>query len=259
MSKREDPRTTAARVKFEKEVKRLCPDGDYVFLEPYAKSTVPIKVRHTSCGHEWKLSPVNFYHGRRCPVCRGGGGVKDDAGALFKARVKQQLGDEYTVIGEYKGTHSAIEIRHNVCERVTKVSPTNFLKKTAATRCIHCQREEKISQGERAVKEWLEQNGLEYIHQYRASELNEMMNNHRYTFDFMVPYDDGTHYFIEFQGELHYRPWRGDSKSAIKKFENTQKNDKLKADYCAAKGIPLLIISYKDLYRIDKILKKFFF
>ena len=75
----------------------------------------------------------------------------------------------------------------------------------------------------------------------------------------MVPYEDGTFCLIEYQGELHYRPWRGQSESALAKLKNTQKSDQLKADYCAEKSIPLLVVPYTDLYRIKSILDKFFF
>ena len=75
----------------------------------------------------------------------------------------------------------------------------------------------------------------------------------------MVPYEDGTFCLIEYQGELHYRPWRGQSESALAKLKNTQKSDQLIADYCAEKSIPLLVVPYTDLYRIKSILDKFFF
>lgn len=129
MAKKEDPRTVAARKKFKEEVSKLYPDKEYEFLEEFRKSTVPIKARHNVCGHTWLISPVNFYHGRRCPVCRGGGGVHGSSQDIFEKRVAARIGGDYTVVGKYAGTHTPIGIKHNVCGRITNVSPTNFLKK----------------------------------------------------------------------------------------------------------------------------------
>jgi hypothetical protein len=54
---------------FASEVKRAV-GGEYTFLETYTLNRIPLLVRHNSCGHEYRCSPLSFLsNGRRCPVC----------------------------------------------------------------------------------------------------------------------------------------------------------------------------------------------
>lgn len=53
----------------------------------------------------------------------------------FVAEVEQLVGDEYTIIGTYEGTHKKVLIRHNTCGYEYNVIPLNFLH---GTRCPQC-------------------------------------------------------------------------------------------------------------------------
>jgi len=231
---------------------------DYEPLEELSGAAVPFRLRHTVCGYEWQMTPVNFHKGRGCPICNGGHSSSADQGERFRYKVANRFGTEYEVVGDYRGTHVPILFRHSRCGKEFKVSPTNFLKKTAATRCIYCQREERMSQGERAIVEWLTRHNIAHTFQWKDPRLNEEQRDYRFGFDFRVDLVDGSFCLIEYHGELHYRPWRGESRQAEEKFRNTQRCDKLKLDFCERHGIPLLVIPYTELYRIGAILSDYF-
>lgn len=40
-----------------------------LLLEEYKGSAIPIRHKHTLCGHEWDASPNNILKGTRCPIC----------------------------------------------------------------------------------------------------------------------------------------------------------------------------------------------
>lgn len=50
--------------------------GEYEISGKYINITTKTLFKHTSCGHEWKISPDNFHHGRRCPKCSESKGEK---------------------------------------------------------------------------------------------------------------------------------------------------------------------------------------
>lgn len=63
---------------FEKEVKDLV-DDEYSILGRYEKATTKIKMRHNcdKCNnYEYKVSPINFLRGNRCPKCNESKGEK---------------------------------------------------------------------------------------------------------------------------------------------------------------------------------------
>jgi Probable Zinc-ribbon domain len=76
-------------------------------------------------------------------------------------------------------------------------------------------------------------------------------------FDFIVEIN-GKKYFIEYNGEQHYRPTFGstpDERQSV--FEKTQRYDKVKLDYCRSKNIPFLVIPYTKYKNIDTIISSF--
>jgi len=70
--------------------------------------------------------------GIRCKECSG---LKQKTTDVFKKEVFDLVGDEYTVLGEYKNTKTKILMRHEICKTEYEVSPCNFL---AGKRCPKC-------------------------------------------------------------------------------------------------------------------------
>ena len=121
---------------FQQEIKDLV-GNEYTVLDKYTKGTVKIRMRHNKCGYVWKIKPDNFLSGTRCPQCslikRSKAETTTDE--EFKQRVKQLVGDEYTVIGTYINRTTKIKMRHNKCNYTWDALPGNFLR---GTRCPKC-------------------------------------------------------------------------------------------------------------------------
>ena len=93
----------------------------------------------------------------------------------------------------------------------------------------------KTSHGELKVATLLDENNILYQKQYQI----KINNSYRY-FDFAVlNTDNSVKYFIEYDGEQHFKPERGQEP-----LENTQKRDNEKNIYCKENNIPLIRIPY---------------
>lgn len=42
---------------------------EYNLISSYHNTTTKVTMRHNVCGHEWQITPKNFFKGRRCPIC----------------------------------------------------------------------------------------------------------------------------------------------------------------------------------------------
>lgn len=123
---------------FLNEVKSLVKD-EYTFLEEYKNTKTPILVRHNLCNHEYKVRPDNFLQGYRCPECRKKKISKKLALTTdqFKKKVYDLVGDDYSVLGEYKNNSTKILMKHNICGHEYLVTPEMFIGKKAR-RCPKC-------------------------------------------------------------------------------------------------------------------------
>lgn len=122
---------TKTHRQFIKEVKDL--EGDeYSVRGKYKNNATKIKMEHVECGHIYKVSPIQFLQGNRCPECYG---VKKLNTGIFKERVFELENDKYEVVGEYVTTDTEIEMYHKECGRTYTTKPRHFLW---GSRCIHC-------------------------------------------------------------------------------------------------------------------------
>lgn len=108
---------------FISEIKELYPY--FEILSEYKNRKSNILIRDSRCGHEYTSTPQRIYRGNYCPICNpwNKGKTNND----FIKEVFDMYGNEYTVIGEYKAAKIPIEIKHNSCGNVFKITPTNFL------------------------------------------------------------------------------------------------------------------------------------
>jgi predicted nucleic acid-binding Zn-ribbon protein len=53
----------------------------------------------------------------------------------FIEEVYELVGEEYTFLEEYKGTHNKIKCRHNKCGYIWKTRPSEFLRKKGCPKC----------------------------------------------------------------------------------------------------------------------------
>lgn len=109
--------------------------NEYEVLGEYTGANKKIKFRHNTCGHEFETKASHFLNtGTRCPVCSRKKRSHDN----YVKLVHSLVGDEYTVIGEYKTSAIPVLTRHNICGHEWEVRPINFTKTTNFTRCPAC-------------------------------------------------------------------------------------------------------------------------
>lgn len=115
--------------------------GDrYEIITPYINSRTKIKIRCKNCQKEKEILPYPFLHHYQCscvPKKKNKPKLKRTT-EEFKQEVYDLVGDEYTVLGEYKGANVKTLMRHNVCGRTFEIEPVRFLNNKV--RCIPCNR-----------------------------------------------------------------------------------------------------------------------
>lgn len=120
--------------------------GDRVtFLGGYVNSKTPLKMHCNVCGNDYEREMRSVMHNpvASCDVCYKGYFKKKRTKTTdqFKAEVKELVGDEYSVISEYKAALQNIKFRHNLCGTEYKARPNDFLN---GNRCPKCGMESSI-------------------------------------------------------------------------------------------------------------------
>lgn len=219
---------------------------EYKLIGEYKNEKTEVLIEHQSedCNYnKFYVKPYSILNVSGCPKCNGG--VKHNTDD-FKMWIKQNLNDEFEVIGEYVNNNTLIKLRHKVCGKVDKYYPVGIKN---GTRCRVCNE----TSGERKIRMSLESLGVEfrkeYVIRYHNSRLGKV--------DFVIMDALNTDKIlvgIEYDGRQHFEP--------IEKFggedalKETQERDTLKDEWFKENNIPLLRIAYWDYDNIEYILNK---
>lgn len=244
------PKCFGTHKKTTKQIKQEIYDlvGDeYSLLSNYINAKTKIKLKHNSCGFEFKvLSRVFINRGQRCPDCA----IKRIKEKLskntqeFKQELYQKYNNEFTVLGEYVNIDTHIELVHNVCGHRWEVVPYNILNKSYCPKCS-----KNVSKQERKIMKILEENKITYQKEYR---INECRNILPLPFDFGIFANDKLFCLLEYDGRQHEFPV--DHFGGQEKFKERIKNDQIKNEYCQNNNIKLIRISRKQKDSLEKIL-----
>lgn len=114
--------------------------NDYTILEDYIGSRAKIKIKHNKCGHVFVARPSDFLTVKECPKCTKEkyAGSRAKGTDNFKKEVLELVGEEYSVLEEYKKANIKIKMKHNLCGNIYHVQPNNFLN---GSRCPKCSME----------------------------------------------------------------------------------------------------------------------
>lgn len=219
---------TKTDTQFKQEIFDLVGD-EYVFLDNYVNTRTKIKVKHNKCGHIYEIKPNTFLQGSRCPYCSS---TTKKADAQFKQEVFDLVGNEYTFLDSYVNNKTKIRVKHNKCEHIYYVAPTEFFNHS--TRCPYC----NSPKGELIITKILNILNIKYEYQKTFDGLRD---DKPLSYDFYVPSQS---ILIEYQGIQHYEPI--DFFGGASVFEKQQKHDKLKLDYAKANGYNLIAIPYTE-------------
>jgi len=224
--------------------------NEYSVLSKYINTATHILMKHNICEHEYYVTPNNFLHGYRCPIC-GNKNTKikqTKKHNIFVQEVYSITNNEYSVLGKYKNNKTPILMKHNnnSCNNHEWfIIPNNFL---CGSRCPVCNE----SKGEKEVRYYLEKLKLYFVPQYYFSNLLSDKGN-PLKFDFGVLDDNNLKLLIEYDGEGHYR----DNIFGKYSYERTIKHDQMKNIYCKKNNILLLRIPYWEFNNIENILDNY--
>lgn len=123
-----------------------------------------------------------------------------------------------------------------------KIVKTINLKNGSTTSCGCI-----YSKGEYLIEQILKQNNIQYIKEYKFSDL-KTKNNYPMRFDFAIFKNQNLIALIEYQGRQHYE--EGEFKNAISLSER-QERDTQKREYCLLNRIKLIEIPYWDYSKIN--------
>lgn len=174
--------------------------------------------------------------GRGCPTCALENAFDTQEDFINKA--KKVHGDlyDYSKV-EYIKSKSKVEI---ICKKhgssFFPLAGGHLNKKSGCPKC-------KESKGERLIMEFFKNNNIEYEYQKSFPDLKD---KGLLFFDFYIP---KLNLCVEFDGEQHFRSvegWGGEET-----FENVQRRDEMKNDYCKINNIKLFRLSYVDYDKKD--------
>jgi hypothetical protein len=154
------------------------------------------------------------------------------------------INDNVSVVGEYVGAKSRVEVRCLKCGHIWNPVADSLLHGYGCPCC-------KRSKGEEKIEKYLISNNIEFEPQKKFSNLR---NTLPLSYDFYLP---EYNLLIEYQGQFH----DGNTSMVIKEkyFDKQQKNDKLKKDYAKNNGHNFLEIWYYDFNNVESIIDKFIY
>ena len=173
----------------------------------------------------------NHRVGIGCPKCSGMNKTTEEILKEFKKAHNDKY--DYSKVN-YINTNTKVEI---ICPEHGSFFQQPMAHKNGVG-CPKCSE----SKGERRVREFLEENNIEYSQEVKLFD--------KYRFDFYI---EDLNTVIEYDGKQHYESI--DYFGGIKGFLRTQERDKIKTVYCLENNIKLIRIPYWDFNIIEKILK----
>lgn len=229
------------KITFEEANKRVLETTNKEFhLVSFNKTSSKATFKCNNCGKENSQIYNNFIE--RFPHCECNENRKHK---LLKEIKKNQLLEccdkfGYELLSDYVDAKSHVKMKHLSCENVWKITPSNFKRGYGCPKCNQ-------SKGEKEVELYLKNKNIEYIPQYKFDDCKSILP---LPFDF---YLNKLNICIEFQGEQHFKSI--DFFGGYEEFKERQKRDKIKKDYCKLNNIQLIYLTYKDIGKVEKILK----
>ena len=205
-------------------------------LDKYNGSKNKIDVECNICQHIWSVTPNSLLSGKGCPKCSG---LMKKTQEEFISQMKHKH-PNILVIGKYKNNREKVKCHCNICNADFFGIPHAMLD--GGNGCPIC----SISKGERAIRNWLVLNNIEFISEHTFKDCKDI---NVLPFDFYIP---SQNVVIEYDGKQHYEPnpyFGGD-----KGFLYTKNHDSIKNNYCKNRGIKIIRIPYWEFKNIHNIL-----
>jgi len=214
-------------------------------MTPYRGATEPIRVRCMACSHEWDTTPARLRTYGCLPCGHQSKGAKlRKTPAEFERQVANIHDDKLRILGTYTTSKARIDVECTQCgHQWTPVA--GRLIRGEGRGCPRCWE----SKGERQIVRVLEGHGVSFTREHTFRDLVGPKGG-RLRFDFAVwSAPDSMSHLIEYDGAHHFRALK--HRGGVERFRQQKQHDKMKNDYCALRGIPLVRIHHVKLADID--------
>ncbi|MBJ8189715.1 hypothetical protein BWGOE4_56040 [Bacillus mycoides] len=210
-----------ARESFYKEVE----EAGYTLLGSYKNAYIKVKLKCDK-GHVFDAKPNSFTSTAksRCLKCSG----KDPK--LAEAELRKLMKENgHELLSEYINTDTKALIDFKCGHDPHWMQPSSYKQ---GQRCPIC----RESKGERAIREYLDANGIAYIHQYKFPNNNK-------TYDFYLPVENT---IVEVHGQQHYEEVKIFHHRSHKTFEDEIHNDLRKEMFARERGCGYVVVNYRE-------------
>lgn len=238
---------------------RFIKESEYIFGKGtfdyskchYVNSKTPVTLIHVSTGKEFSVRPTEHL---RHPAYR------DNESKYYEGTTDEQKIYYYADCVRRELTSKVyIPMQHvESYKRFKCICPihgeffTDLINIHKGVGCPDCTPKGE-SLGERAVRRYLQQKGIEYIQEYTIRDKRYFDTFAR--IDFYVP---GKNMFIEFQGEQHYNIAVSKITHNSRKWQQQKKRDNHLRAYSESKGISLVEVPYTYRNNVSVFLDKYF-
>lgn len=232
---------------FQKRIDNRYPNYNFEVLQ-YSGQKEPMTIRCLNCGWENTYTQAqNFDRNGRKKICPGCDGANKTR--LTKEEAQKRIDDifgknEFEIL-EFTKASDKLLVRHKCGYCFTKTKLFNLEKSLGCPKC-----KSYSSKGEQEIAKILTKWKIPFETQKKYSGLIGENSNGPLRFDFCID----NKLLIEFDGEGHYRDYKGIEGS----YEQQKKNDEKKNRFCQENNIPLLRIPYWRFKDIANLLKEFF-
>lgn len=184
--------------------------------------------------------PSHHLRGHGCPICSGS----------YQRTTEDFIKKAKAVHGEKYDYSKSVYTRNDepliiTCKKHGDFKQVPYAHVDLKCGCPKC----AASHGEQEIINYLKNINVEYVHQYFVN-----INSKKVVVDFKIDIK-GEVYFIEYNGEQHYRPIK--YFGGNEKFEKQQKRDSDLRDYCKENKIHLLEIKFDHKEDIKTLIDNF--
>lgn len=202
-------------------------------LEPFIPSQLTIKCKCKKHNIVWNGNIANILKGGGCYLCKS----EKTSLRLKKSNSQfvkelQEVNTNIVPLEQYQSIHGKIKFKCLSCNYEWISEPGHILSGYGCPKCSVS----IVSNGENKIQNWLLCHDINFEPQKRFIDCRDI---NTLPFDFYIP---SFNKCIEFDGKQHFEP--NDYFGGQEGFENTQRHDQIKTEYCKANNIPLLRIPY---------------
>ena len=238
---------------------RFIKESEYIFGKGtfdyskchYVNSKTPVTLIHVSTGKEFSVRPTEHL---RHPAYRDTDskyyeGTTDEQKIYYYADcVRRELTSKVYIPMQHVESYKRFKC---ICP-IHGEFFTDLINIHKGVGCPDCTPKGE-SLGERAVRRYLQQKGIEYIQEYTIRDKRYFDTFAR--IDFYVP---GKNMFIEFQGEQHYNIAVSKITHNSRRWQQQKKRDNHLRAYSESKGISLVEVPYTYRNNVSVFLDKYF-